>query len=162
MLDNIHGAGLRALCIKKGLDVSNVKGKEAYLKLLKGNQMEIITAVTPQDLKSVGLDKEAIRIDKLKEELNALRIPMRVPGRGVVERKFGKEVNYSIDKEERTIHFLGNCLGPICTTLQQPDAVIMKVAKHYLGTFTWDAKKAKHVAGMGHEDDEKNAYLDQY
>ncbi len=171
MLDHssMHGAGLRALCVKQGLDVSNIKGKEAYLKLLQGNQMQepvktetpaIITAATLEDLKSVGISEEGLRIDRLKSELDALRVPMKVPGRGVKEIKFGGRVNYSIDTEDKTIHFLGNCLGPICTTLQQPEKVILKVARHYLGTFTWDAGKAKHIAGMGHQDDERNSYLD--
>lgn len=171
MLDysNMHGAGLRALCVKHGLDVSQAKGKEAYIKLLQGNQMQepvktetpaIITSATLEDLKSVGISEEGLKIDRLRSELDAMRVPMKVPMRGVKEIRFGNRVTYSIDNEEKTIHFLGNCLGPICTTLQQPESVILKVARHYLGTFTWDAGKAKHMGGMGHQDDERNSYLD--
>lgn len=170
MLDynNMHWTALKALCIQKGLDVSQAKGKEAYIKLLQGNQMEpvkaeipaIITSATLEDLKSVGISEEGLKIDRLRYELDAMRVPMKVPMRGIKEMKFGNRVTYSINYEDKTIHFLGGCLGPICTTLQQPEATILKVARHYLGTFTWDAGKAKHVAGMGHQDDERNSYLD--
>ena len=121
----------------------------------------IITSATLEDLKSVGISTEGLKIDKLRADLDALRVPMRVPNRGIKQIKFGNRVTYSIDTNDQTIHFLGNCLGPICTTLQQPTAVIMKVATSYLGTFTWDAARAKHVAGMGHQDDEQNSYLDE-
>lgn len=164
----MHWAQLRKMCLEQNLDISGIKGKDEYIKLLQGNGMQenveskIITTVTPDLLKSVGISEEGLKIDKLRSDLNSLRVPMRIPGRGIRESRFGNKVSYSIDTEDQTIHFLGGCLGPICTTLQQPVKVVLKIATHYLGTFTYDAGRAKHIAGKGHEDDERNEYLDEY
>ena len=156
----LHWQELKTLCKERKLDISLCKGKEAYVKLLKEDDMTLIINPTENDLLSVGIDSEGIRIDKLRADLDSLLVPMRVPRKGLVEKKFGGSVNYSIDRNDNTIHFLGNCLGPICTTLSQPDNVTITLARRYLGTFTYDARLDKFQTGRGMDDDERYAYLE--
>ena len=119
------------------------------------SKSNIITTATDEDMKSAGISHDKIRLDKLRGDLNSLRVPMKVPGRGVIERKFNDgKLNYSIDENDNTIHFLGGCLGPECNTLRQPDKAIMHRARVYLGTFTFDAGRNPHLAGRGLKDDE--------
>jgi len=128
----MHGAGLRAECIKRGIDVTGLSGKEAYLKKLEEEPMSLVATVTDEDMKAVGISTESIRIDKLKSDLNSLKVPTRYGERGFNDGRH----HYSINPDDRTVHFLGGCLGPICQTIQAPDEHILKRALVYLSAQT--------------------------
>ena len=141
-LNKLHWTRLKTMCQQAGHDITHVSGKEAYIKLLTGNDMQtesnqlppntttlpLITAATLEDLKSVGISKSKIMIDKVKSDLDAL------VWRGKKgERRFndGKHY-YHIDTNDNTVHFLGGCLGPICQTLACPEGFVARMGARYL------------------------------
>ena len=139
--ETLHAMKLRSIAKTRRLDITHCNSKEAYIKLLKDNDMatiapSIITQATLEDLKSVGINMDAIRIDKLKADLNELVYNGRKVTRSF---KDGKHY-YSIDTNDNTIHFLGGCLGPICQTLSCPDGFVTKMAHRYLAANTIQGK----------------------
>jgi hypothetical protein len=114
------------------------------------SKSRIITEATEEDLKSVNISHDKIRIDKLRSDLNSMTAVMKLPGGRLVERKFGQNgLSFAIDENDNTVHFLGGCLGPECNTIRQPDKTILHRAKFYLSVFTFDAAKNPHMAGRG-------------
>lgn len=162
----MHPLKLRKICLQNNLDISNVKGRDGYLKILKENNMldkiepenKIITSVSAEDLKSLNISAEKIRIDKLKADMDALRVPIKIPRVGVRENRFGDRVQYYIDTNENTIRFTGGYLGPRLTTLSQPDSTILYLAKQYLNVFSFNAHEFPQLAGGG-IDTRMNPYM---
>lgn len=151
----MHWSQLKKLCENNGIDTTGLSGTEAYIKALQDKNISIKPESDTQEkpqlitddkeitktLGTLNISMESIRIDKLKSELNSLRIPVRVPGIGLVERQFNKGTyTYCIDTHEKTIHFLGGTLGPICQTLQTSDSQIIQRASLYLNAHTAQGK----------------------
>lgn len=120
--------------------IKNMDGTECLTYSIEGTKLPeptiqelptnptIITQATLEDLKSVGISKTKILIDKIKSDLDSL------VWRGKKgERRFNDgRYYYHIDPNENTIHFLGGCLGPICQTLSCPDGFVTKMGMRYL------------------------------
>ena len=151
----MHWSQLKKLCEINGINTKGLSGIDAYMKALQEHNIKIDTHTKTEETPSLIIDNneinktlgtlnismEAIRFDKLRSELNSLKIQVRIPGRGIIERQFNHGTyTYTIDPHEKTIHFLGGSLGPICQTLQTSDAQIIQRGALYLNANTAQGK----------------------